>query len=354
MSRQITKMKNRSGLAPGTLLHIGSQKTTDTDISSFNYNLDVLQETALNSEKDIMPFFSSDTVSWINITGLHDVELFSKLGDLLKIHPLILEDILDTSQKPKMDIYEKHLFILLKMISWDNIAKSIKFEQVSFLIFDNCLISFQEIKGDVFDKVRQRLRNKNSRIRRLGVDYLLYSLLDAIVDNYFLLLFNLGEEIENMEDSLINTPEKDILANIYSTKRDILALRKSTWHLRPVITNLYQDDFKIITPEVSRFLKDLQDNTSQVIDTIETYRENISGLVDIHLSNTNNRMNQIMKVLTIFAAIFIPLTFVAGVYGMNFKYMPELSQKWAYTVWWLVSILITASMLIFFKKKKWL
>jgi magnesium transporter len=253
-----------------------------------------------------------------------------------------------------MDIDDKHLFILLKIISWDSNSKSIKFEQVSFLLSDNCLISFQEMKGDVFDKVRQRIRNKNSRIRRLGVDYLLYSLLDAIIDNYFLLLFNLCEEIERMEDSLVHSPDNDILAAIYSTKRDILALRKSIWHLRPVITNLYRDEFKIITPEVSRFLKDLQDNTSQVIDTIETYRENISGLVDMHLSNTNNRMNQIMKVLTIFAAIFIPLTFVAGVYGMNFEYMPELSQKWAYPAWWLVSIIITASMLIFFKKKKWL
>jgi len=354
MSRQLQKMKNRIGLAPGTMVHIGSQKAETTGISLIDYDLTSFTEKKLNTINEVFPSFRSETASWTNIDGLHNMELFAELSKELKLHPLLMEDILDTSQRPKLEIYSDHLLVILKMITWNYQDKHIDFEQVSFVLGKNYLLSFQERQGDVFEHVRLRIHNPQSRIRKMKADYLLYSLLDAIVDSYFLMLSTVGDQIEELEEELIENPSNDILSTIHHLKRDILFLRKSIWHLRTVISNLNREDFQYITPELHTYLRDLYDNTVQVMDTIETYREIISGMLDIYLSSLSNRMNQVMKVLTIFAAIFIPLTFVAGVYGMNFHYMPELSYKWAYPIWWVFVIIITVGMVLYFKKKKWM
>ncbi|MCF7918951.1 MAG: magnesium/cobalt transporter CorA [Candidatus Cloacimonetes bacterium] len=354
MSKQVKKLHSRAGSVPGSLIHIGTRKAEHVRISVIDYDSENLEEKILPSIDQIYPYLDTESVSWINIDGLHDTDVFAELGEKLDLHPLLLEDVLDTSQRPKIDNYGKHLFIIMKMVTWDEKEKTLEFEQVSFILGDNYIISVQEHIGDIFENVRQRIRNDRSRIRKMGIDYLLYALLDAAVDCYFLLLNNLGDQIENIEDELVLEPGPEILATIHHLKRDILVLRKSVWHLRPVIANLYREDYGTITTEVQTFLRDLHDNTIQVIDTIETYRDMISGMMDIYLSSISNRMNQVMKVLTIFAAIFIPLTFFAGVYGMNFNFMPELDWKWAYPVWWLLIIVITVIMILFFKKKKWL
>ncbi len=354
MSRQLQKMKNRIGLAPGSLVHIGTKKAEETRISLIDYDTAEIREKKFDSIKKVFQFFHSENPSWINIDGLHDLELFSELSEELKLHPLLMEDILDTGQKPKLETYDNHLLIIIKMITWKADEKRIDFEQVSFVLGKNYLLSFQEHQGDVFEHVRQRLRTEHSRVRKMGTDYLLYSLLDAVIDSYFLMLSNVGDQIEELEEELIKNPSDDILSTIHHLKRDVLFLRKSVWHLRSVISNLNREDFEYITPELQTYLRDLHDNTIQVMDTIETYREIISGMLDIYLSSLSNRMNQVMKVLTIFAAIFIPLTFVAGVYGMNFQYMPELAIKWAYPLWWFIVIAITSGMVYYFKKKKWM
>ena len=354
MSRQLQKMKKRIGQAPGTMVHIGIQKAESTRISLIDYDLATVTEKKLNRISEVFPSFQSETISWTNIDGLHNMELFTELSKELKLHPLLMEDILDTGQRPKLEIYSDHLLVILKMITWNDQEKRIDFEQVSFVLGKNYLLSFQEHQGDVFEHVRLRISNPQSRIRKMGADYLLYSLLDAIVDNYFLMLSTVGDQIEELEEELIENPSNDILSIIHHLKRDVLFLRKSIWHLRTVISNLNREDFQYITPELHTYLRDIYDNTVQVMDTIETYREIISGMLDIYLSSLSNRMNQVMKVLTIFAAIFIPLTFVAGVYGMNFQYMPELSYKWAYPIWWVIVIIITVGMVLYFKKKKWL
>jgi magnesium transporter len=353
MSRQLQKMKKRIGLPPGSLVHIGSRKEDNVRISLIDYSLESSREQNISAIEEVFPCFTSPSVSWINIDGLHDTELFSALGKELSLHPLLLEDILDTGQRPKLELYPDHLLIILKMITWNEGEGKIDFEQISFIMGEHYIISWQEHKGDVFEHVRQRIRNDKSRIRKSGTDYLLYSLLDAIIDNYYLMLSNLGDTIESIEAELVDDPSQDLLTAIHSLKRDVLFLRKSIWHLRSVISNLNRIDSPAITPEVITYMRDLHDNTVQVIDTIETYREIISGLLDIYLSSLSNRMNQVMKVLTIFAAIFIPLTFIAGVYGMNFHYLPELSWKYAYPVWWLIVIAISSIMIIFFKKKNW-
>lgn len=354
MNRQVQKMKNRIGLAPGTMVHIGRQKAESTRISLIDYDLASITEKKYDTINEVFPSFQTESNSWTNIDGLHDMEIFTELSKELKLHPLLMEDILDTGQRPKLEIYSDHLLVILKMITWNDQEKRIDFEQVSFVLGKNYLLSFQEHQGDVFEHVRQRIRNPQSRIRKMGMDYLLYSLLDAIVDSYFLMLSTVGDQIEELEEDLIENPSNDILSTIHHLKRDVLFLRKSIWHLRTVISNLNREDFQYITPELHTYLRDLYDNTVQVMDTIETYREIISGMLDIYLSSLSNRMNQVMKVLTIFAAIFIPLTFVAGVYGMNFQFMPELGYKLAYPIWWVFVIIITIGMVLYFKKKKWM
>jgi len=268
------------------------------------------------------------------------------------LHHLVLDDIVSVKQRPKIEDYDKYLFCVLKMIYYSK--QKLRTEQISIVLGNGYVISFQEKEGDVFDDVRNRIGTEKSKIRKNGADYLMYSLMDSIIDNYFLVLENIGEKIEKIESVLLLRPSPDTLSQIYSLKRTLIYLRKSVWPLREVINKILRDENKLIKQETKIYYRDLYDHTIQVIDTIESYRDMSAGMLDIYLSSLSNKMNEVMKVLTIIATIFIPLTFLAGVYGMNFKYMPELNNQFSYPIIWGIMILVAVIMVYYFRRKKWI
>jgi len=285
---------------------------------------------------------------------LHELDLIESLGRHFKIHPLVLEDIVNTGQRPKMEGFEDYLFLVLKMLNYDEKTNEIRTEQVSLVIGKYFVISFQEREGDVFNQVRERIRKSKGKIRKRGSDYLAYALMDAVVDNYFIVLEKMGEKTEDLEQELLTKPSSETLQAIHSLKRKLILLRKSVWPLREAVSGLTRGDSKLIKDSTIVYLRDVYDHTIQVIDTIETLRDTVSGMLDTYLSSISNRMNEVMKVLTIIATIFIPLTFIAGIYGMNFEYMPELEWPWGYFAVWGVMILVAITMCIYFKRRGWL
>ncbi len=297
-------------------------------------------------------------MTWINIDGIHEVEIIEKIGSHFGFHPLMLEDIVNTGQRPKLEDSESYIFIVLKMLYFDEKAGEINAEQVSLIIGSNFVISFQEKEGDVFNHIRERIRSAKGRIRKTGADYLAYSLLDAIVDNYFLILEKSGERIGAMEEEVVANPTPPTLQIIHHLKRDIIFLRKSVWPLREVVNGLERSESKLIKKTTRIFLRDVYDHAIQVIDTIETFRDTISGMLDIYLSSVSNKMNEVMKVLTIIATIFIPLTFIAGIYGMNFNpeasawNMPELNWRFGYFLSLVAMLTVGFVIVAYFKLKK--
>ena len=347
------KRSKKAGLPPGTLVHVGERKTEETRITLIDYDKEQFQEREVKEIEECLPFKDKPTMTWINIDGIHKVEVIDKIGAHFKLHPLLLEDIVNTEQRPKIEDSEDYLFIVLKMLYYDKRDNEIKTEQVSLILGHNYVISFQENVGDVFDPVRERIRKGKARIRKMGSDYLAYALMDAIVDSYFLILEGIGERVEDIEEELVGNPTTETLQEIHKLKRDMIILRKSIWPLREVINGMLRTESKLIKKQTGIYLRDVYDHTIQVIDTVETLRDMVSGMLDIYLSSISNRMNEVMKVLTIIATIFIPLTFIAGIYGMNFRYMPELELRWGYFAVWLVMIAIGISMLFYFRRKKW-
>ncbi|MGB3477866.1 MAG: magnesium/cobalt transporter CorA [bacterium] len=350
----IKKRSKKKGLAPGTLVYVGEQKTDRVRISLIDYNETEFQEKEVKKIEECFPFKDKPSVTWINIDGLHDIDLIEKIGKHFGLHPLILEDILNTEQRPKIEDFEKYMFIVLKMIYYNEKENETKAEQVSLILGTNFVISFQEKPGDVFDPLRERIKKAKGRIRKAEADYLLYSLLDSIIDSYFSVLEKFGDRIENLEEMVVTEPKPGSLKAIHELKREMIYLRKSVWPLREVINNFGKAESPLVHKSTNIYLRDIYDHTIQIIDTIETFRDMLSGMHDTYLSSISNRMNEIMKVLTIFAAIFIPLTFIAGVYGMNFQFMPELSWRWGYFGVWGVILAVGLSMLFYFKRKKWL
>jgi magnesium transporter len=354
MPKLIKQRSKKAGLAPGTLVHIGEKKTQESKITIMDYDDAHFQEKGIKAIEECFLFKDIPTVTWINIDGLHQVEIIEKLGECYGLHPLVLEDILNTDQRPKMEDYGEYLYIVLRMLNYNDKSSEIESEQVSLILGSNFVISFQETEGDVFNPIRERIRNGKGRIRKMGADYLTYALLDAIVDNYFIILEKLGEKIEFLEEELVTRPTSETLQTIHYLKREMIFLRKAVWPLREVISGLERGEPPLVKGTTRIYLRDVYDHTIQVIDTIETFRDMVSGMLDIYLSSVSNRLNVVMKVLTIIATIFMPLTFIAGIYGMNFKYMPELEWRWGYPVIWFVLAFIGGSMLIYFKRKKWL
>lgn len=348
----IKKTSKTKGLPPGSLVYVGDKKTENPDISILDYNSKDSKEIKCKKIEECFSYKNKTSITWINIDGLNE-EIIPKIGEKFEIHPLVLEDILNTYQRPKIENYGKYIFIVLKMLILDE-NNNVSIQQISFILSKNMVISFQEKKGDVFDSIRERIRNNKGRIRKRGSDYLVYSLLDSIVDNYFSILEKVSEKIEIIEDKLIENPEPETLQEIHRLKREMIFVRKSIWPLREVINSLYREESKIIKNTTHVFLRDLYDHTIQVIDTVESFRDMISGMLDIYMSSVSNKMNEVMKVLTIFAAIFIPLTFIAGVYGMNFHYMPELGYQIGYPLVLILMLLVGITLLIYFKRKKWL
>lgn len=294
-------------------------------------------------------------VSWVDIIGLHDAALLEEIGRGFGIHPLVLEDIANTDQRPKLDFGEDQFFLVAKMLRLGKDgAMEVDVEQVSFVVGPKFLLTFQEKEGDVFEPVRERIRQNKGRLRKCGPDYLAYALLDLIVDNYFVVLEQLADEIDALEAEVLGVTEQSVTKRIHQLKHTLLLIRKATWPLREMITSLLREESPLVASTTDPFLRDLYDHTIHIMDTIETYRDMLSGLLEVHFSNINNRMADVMKVLTIIATIFIPLTFVAGVYGMNFEHMPELGWKWSYPVVLLLMAGMAVGMLVYFRVKKWL
>ena len=347
------KSKNK-GLAPGTPVFIGNHESEEILIRLIDYDQANLNEEVLIDLIKINNFKDTSTVTWLNIDGLHDVSFIKSLGEVFDLHPLLLEDVVNTGQRPKFEDYDNCLFLVLKMLFWDEHKEMITGEQLSLIVTRNVLITFQERKGDVFEPVRERIRKHRGRIRTAGLDYLAYTLLDTVVDNYLYLIARLGEKIEDIETEILDNPGPDVMDKINDYKREIIFLRKSIRPVKEMIMKLVKSDSDLIDDDLAPFLKDLEDLIVQAREAIDTYRDMLSDHLNIYHMSISNRMNDIMKVLTIFAAIFIPLTFVAGIYGTNFEYLPELHFKYGYFVFWGVMIMIALTMLFFFKRKKWL
>jgi magnesium transporter len=347
-------IRKKVGLPPGSLIFTGKQHADKVRIDVIDFDPDYLGELNTENIEDCFPYRDSATNTWIDIKGVHDADQILKVGEHFEIHPLVLEDILNTNQRPKIEVFDHYIFIVLKMLSYNEEKNIVDSEQVSFIIGRSYVISLQEKEDDIFDPLRERLRKGKGRIRTMGADYLAYAILDVITDNYFLMLERLGEQMEEFEERLLKGPDQETLKKLYVLKRENLLLRKSVWPLREVITQLERSESPLIKKKTAPFLRDLYDHIIQVIDIVETHRDMTAGLIELYLSSSSNRMNEVMKVLTIIATIFIPLTFIAGVYGMNFANMPELEWPWAYYALLIVMMVIVAGMLLYFRKKKWL
>jgi len=354
MSKLFGKRSIKAGLPPGTLMHVGAEKVEKVKITVLDYDEQHFEDKETESIDDCAPFRDKPTVTWINIDGIHQMDIIEKMGSCFGVHPLVLEDIVHTGQRPKIEDFGNYIYVVLKMLYRGNDEGEIEAEQVSMILSESFVITFQEKEGDVFDPIRQRIKQNKGRIRKMGADYLAYSLIDAIVDNYFVVLEKFGEHIESLEEELLTEPASRTLPEIHDLKRGALFLRKSVWPLREVISGLERGESSLFKKSTLIYLRDIYDHTIQIIDTIETSRDLLSGMLDTYLSITSNRMNEVMKVLTIIATIFIPLTFIAGIYGMNFKYMPELESRWAYPGVLLVMLAVGIVMLFYFRRKKWL
>jgi len=339
---------------PGTVVHIGDKTNVPVKITVFDYDAGGLEEQELSSIEACFELRDKPSVSWINIDGLHDLRVFEKMHAHFGIHPLVGEDIVNTEQRPKIEDYGDYLFIVVKMMYRPPDSEDIVAEQVSLLVGKNYVLSFQERPGDVFDEIRSRIRQGKGRIRQLGPDYLAYCLLDAIVDNCFSVLEWFSDRVEDLEARLLQEVEPGMAQEIHRWKRNTVLLRKQIWPLREVVSGMQRSGSKLIQKSTDIFLRDLYDHTIQIIDTIESIRDILGGLHDVHLTVVSNRMNEIMKVLTIFASIFIPLTFIAGIYGMNFQNMPELQWRYGYFAVLAFMFLLGISLLSYFKRKNWL
>ena len=353
MPRLIRKSRKKAGQSPGTLMHIGERRAESVRITVIDYDEQTYQEKELAKIEECLVFKTTPTTTWINIDGLHQMEIIEKIGKFFDLHPLILEDILNTNQRPKVEEYENCIFVVLKMLTYDEENRRIRTEQISLVLGANYVISFQESIGDVFGPVRERIKTGRVRIRKSGADYLLYALTDSIVDHYFVVLEKLADKIEALQEQVASDPSEKLLHNIHELKREMIYLRKSVWPVREMMNGLTRMENSLIKQTTEIFLRDVYDHAVQVIDTTETYREMVAGMLDVYLSSISNKMNSVMKVLTIIATIFIPLTFVAGIYGMNFEFMPELKWHWAYPAVWLVMATITLGMLFYFRNKRW-
>jgi len=354
-NRLFTGTTKKTGMPPGTPVYVGDQAGQPIQITLIDYNEQSLNEQKLTRIEDSFGLQKTPTVTWINIDGVHDVEMIEKVGRQFNLHPLTLEDIAHPGQRPKFEEYDQYLFIVVRMLQYSAEAATVNSEQVSFIVGDNFLVTFQETVGDVFEQIRQRIRNDKGRVRKMGCDFLAYALIDAIVDHYFSILELMGEKIETFEEQILSSPGESTLSAIHDMKRELLMLRKSVWPLRELLGAMQRTDSTMIKQGTRIYLRDVYDHTVQILDIIESFRDAVSGILDIYLSSLNNKMNATMKVLTIITTIFIPLSFITGVYGMNVKHFPELEWRWFYPIgFWGIIVVLVFVMLLVFRKNKWL
>ncbi|MFZ0454106.1 MAG: magnesium/cobalt transporter CorA, partial [Ignavibacteriaceae bacterium] len=337
----------------------GEKKTENVSISLFDYNSGNFSETKVDDLNELEKYRNNSNVTWINVVGLHDINILDKIGIIFNIHPLVLEDILNVSHNPKIEEYDSYLFIVVKMINYIDNSNKLDIEQVSLIIGKNYIITFQEKNGDVFDPIRERIRTAKGMIRKYSEDYLAYRILDSIIDNYFSVLECFDDRIEDIEDQILTDPDESSLEEIHHLRKELIKLRRAVSPLREMIFTIEKEKFNLIQKTTFVYLRDLSDHVKQIIDTIENYREFINGLLEVYLSNASHRMNEVVKLLTIISTIFIPLTFIVGIYGMNFRTdasrwnMPELDWAFGYPFVMIMMVVIAVTLIIFFKKKRW-
>ncbi len=343
------------GLEPGAPIYTGEKSDVDVMISAMRFSESTYEEKKGLTIEEALGLIQKDSLTWINVDGLSDSLLIQRLGREIDIHPLVIEDILNTSQRPKFEAFEYYFFVVLKMLFYGTNKREFNAEQVSLIVKENVVISFQEdIEGDVFDALRERIRTNKAQARKASSDYLAYLLIDAIVDNYFVIIEEVGEKIEALEVMVINKPSPKAMSKMHYLKQKMIFLRKSIWPLREVVSGMLREEDGQIKDSTKIFLRDIYDHTIQVIELIETCRDMISGLLDIYLSSNSNKLNEIMKVLTMISTIFIPLSFMASFYGMNFRFMPELSTPWGYPALIIAMVSVAVAMLFYFKRRRWL
>lgn len=339
---------------PGTLKYVGHKASSETNLEVIDYNKESYEHFTTKSTEEVFKYEDENRITWININGLNQISEIEKLGKHYELHPLIREDIVNTDQRPKIDEYEDYFFLVTKMI-YHNEEGQLVMEHLSIVLGKDYVLTFQEAEGDVFSELRERILNKKGRIRNQGADYLMFSILDAVIDAYFAVVEVVSDKIENLEEKLFtNQSQEDLSYEIQEMKREILRIRRAVLPLREVISRLEKIESDLIEEKTKNYLRDLFDHILQVSDNIEVYREMTWGLMDLYVTTLSNKMNEVMKVLTIMASIFIPLTFIAGVYGMNFNYIPELQWHYSYFVLWGVFIVVFFLMIYYFKKKGWL
>lgn len=359
MRKKYRLRSRKAGLPPGSPVYVGEQQANDTKITVIGYDENSVDITEHANVEACLAAIDKFKITWIHIAGLRDITTITDVCKAYGAHLLVIEDILNTQQRPKLDVLQDYIFVSLRSYFYNEKEGSFASEQVSVIIGNSFVISIQEAHNDIFSPIKARLKASQLAIHKKGMDYLAYVLIDVAVDGYFKVAEVIGDEIEGLEEKVIHNPDNQIVSEMHDIKRQLIYLRKSLWPLRDVISGLQSRASAFITNETALYLRDVYDHTVQLIDTVETYRDFLSSILDIYLSSVSNKLNEVMKVLTTFASIFIPLGFIVGIYGMNFNTgagplsMPELNWRYGYISVWVVMIIVTVGMLVFFKKKKW-
>ncbi len=348
------KKKKKVGAPPGTLVYTGEKPKIKTKVKAIDYNSKSFSIKDIEDINDDLKKIDPNKIRWVNIAGLFETNVIEKIGQLFNLHPLVLEDILNPNQRPKFEDYEDYLFIVLKTLIWNHQNENMETEQISIILGENYVFTFIEQESDIFAPIIDRIKTQKARISTMKSDYLMYTLIDVVVDNYFVIIEIIAELIEQIEEKVVKSPEPDVLQSIYRLKRNSIEIRKSIWPLREVINKLQREESNLISDDLNIYTRDLYDHIFRISDLLENYRDIIFGMLDMYLSSVSNRMNEIMKVLTVISTIFIPLSFLAGFYGMNFLYMPEYQSPIAYPLLIVVMTLIAIVMLVFFRRRKWI
>ncbi|QDT83958.1 Magnesium transport protein CorA [Gimesia chilikensis] len=364
MLESYSGISKKAGMPPGSLVHVGDFDEEDTRISVVDYSPGDLEEPVVETVEDLLKFRDKKSITWVLLEGLKNVEVTELIGRHFDIHPLVLEDILNTHQRPKFEEYDDYLYIVLKglTVADESVADEsvtpdkfeVNYEQISILVLNDFVFTFKEQKDELFLPLIQRIRNQTGKIRSLGTDYLTYAIIDSIVDQNFVLLDTMDERIDAIEEELLDDPDSCTLTSIQHLKRELIDIRRATSPQRELVAAILRSDHVLFSEKVDIYFRDVYDHVLRINESVDSYRDMLAGLLDIYVSSISNKMNEVMKLLTVFASIFIPLTFIAGIYGMNFEYMPELKWKWAYPTLWVFFVTIPIVLLIYFKKKKWL
>ena len=354
MAESLESTSNKSGMPPGSLIHVGEARDFSSRIGVVDYNAEVFEARSVDSIADVLAYKDKKTVTWVNIEGIHDVTVIEALGQNFDVHPLVLEDIMNTHQRPKVEEYDDALFIVIKRPVFDRESLQVDYEQISMLVLDGFIFTFRENVDGLFEPVVRRLRESKGRFRSFGFDYLAYAILDVVVDQFFLFQDSMDLVFEELEDELLTYPTTETLKTIQRIKREMIFVRRGVTPLRDMLAELLRSETPLIQEHTKVYLRDVYDHAIRVTEAMESYRDLIAGMLDIYLSSVSNKLNETMKVLTVFATIFIPLTFITGIYGMNFEYMPELKWRWAYPTLWVTFFVVAGGLLYYFRKKRWL